>query len=684
MSSTRQLAAIMFTDIVGYTALMGDDEQKAFQLLQKSRQLQVRLVDQNNGRWIKELGDGALTSFSTASDAVRCAVSIQQECSSIPNLKLHIGIHLGEVMFENGDVFGEGVNIASRLQALASVGEILISESVYLNIRNKKEFVIEFYREETLKNVASQVKLYRVKTSSMAIEDANGYSTIRQKGTGLKQKNIAVFLFVFFVFLIAAIVYFNDSDKGNAQETAPINIEKSIAVLPFENMSNDQQQEFFANGMTDEILNHLFKIGGWRIVSRTSTMAYKGSKKTTKEIANDLNVDHLLEGSVQKEGNRVRIRIRLINGKTDEQLWGDNYEIDYKEVFAIQSEIAQKVAAQLNVKIDPGVKERILSLPTQSTEAYTLYLRAKNISGPDYSLLEKAIAMDPNFADAYAELAWYWLLEGTWTGTLTRDQVLQKAEPLLQKAMQLNPDLASAHSYNSALQLWFHWDFNAVQKDYETLLQLYPSNPETLLFFNDFLLAVGKSDEALRNAIHIFNTNKNGYRSIWSSLALAYHFNRQPENALKTIKETTTLFPDDQYAKVESIRINVYNQQYKEVIQLFDEISPTTEYKYSQTNLANVAIAYHQTGQRNKAAEFITELKQQSEARAVGSPSFYLASVYAALGDLELAIQLLEKSYSDHEIEMYWLKVHPTFESLHGDKRFQDLVRKLNYPKQHL
>ncbi|HEY5918762.1 MAG TPA: adenylate/guanylate cyclase domain-containing protein, partial [Chryseolinea sp.] len=351
MSSTRQLAAIMFTDIVGYTALMGADEQKAFQLLQKSRQLQVRLVDQNNGRWIKELGDGALTSFITASDAVRCAVSIQQECSSIPNLKLHIGIHLGEVMFENGDVFGEGVNIASRLQALASVGEILISESVYLNIRNKKEFVIEFYREETLKNVASQVKLYRVKTSSMAIEDANGFSTIRQKGTGLKQKNIAVFLFVCFVFLIAAIVYFNNSDKGKTQENAPINIEKSIAVLPFENMSNDQQQEFFANGITDEILNHLFKIGGWRIVSRTSTMAYKGSKKTTKEIANDLNVDHLLEGSVQKEGNRVRIRIRLINGRTDEQLWGDNYEIDYKEVFAIQSEIAQKVAAQLNVKI---------------------------------------------------------------------------------------------------------------------------------------------------------------------------------------------------------------------------------------------------------------------------------------------------------------------------------------------
>src|SRR5687767_11849928 len=220
MPQSRQLAAIMFTDIVGYTALMGDDEQKAFELLRKNRQVQQPIVERFGGRWIKELGDGVLASFSTVTDAVQCAVSIQQFCTSIPDLKLRIGIHLGEVVFENNDVFGDGVNIASRLQALAPVGGIWISESVYNTIINKKNIQAKFVREEILKNVKEPMRIYEVVPSV-----TSGLSSGGSDLTVLEQQ-------------------ISLSNKASIK-TVP---QKSIAVLPFVDMSSSHDQEYLGDG----------------------------------------------------------------------------------------------------------------------------------------------------------------------------------------------------------------------------------------------------------------------------------------------------------------------------------------------------------------------------------------------------------------------------------------------------
>ena len=477
MPSSRQLAAIMFTDIVGYTSLMGRDEQKAFDILKKNREIQKPLIKRYNGTWIKELGDGMLASFNTVTDAVFCAAAIHQACSAVGDIKLRIGIHLGEVIFENNDIFGDGVNIASRLQSIADPGEILVSEAVYANIKNKKEFTVEFFREETLKNVEAPVKIYsiRMETDSDTTSSADAYQkSLRRKGNLFNEKKRILFMLGLISLLaIGSFFYFRNKDKNKTAETVESkSTDKSIAVLPFTNMSNDPAQDYFAGAMMDEILNHLFKIGGWRITSRTSSMSYKGSNKTMKEIANELGVANLLEGSVQKEGNRIRIRVQLIDGKTDEHLWGETYDREFKEVFAIQSDIAQKVASELKINIDPDVKQRIEASPTQSIEAYTLYLQAKNIPGKSSKIaLEKAIDLDSNFADAYTELAYYWLLQGTWFGDLRSEQVLLRAMPLLQKALQINPDLASAHYHMANLQLWYRWDFDAVEKEYKKVLQ---------------------------------------------------------------------------------------------------------------------------------------------------------------------------------------------------------------------
>ena len=266
MSQSRRLAAIMFTDIVGYTTLMGEDERKTLDLLLKSRQLQRPTIEKFDGTWIKDIGDGVLASFHTATDAVLCAISIQQLCNSISDLKLRIGIHLGEMVFEDGDVFGDGVNIASRLQAAAPIGGIWISESVYKNVSNKKEIEARFVKEETLKNVKEPIRIFEVITNfDIGIPGLSDQKVLTQIVSG-----------------------------------------KSIAVLPFINMSNDSEQDYFSDGMAEEILNSLSHLKDLKVAGRTSSFQFKGKNIDLREIGKTLGVATILEGSVRKQGDRLR------------------------------------------------------------------------------------------------------------------------------------------------------------------------------------------------------------------------------------------------------------------------------------------------------------------------------------------------------------------------------------------
>ena len=459
---------------------MGKDEKKAFELLKKNREIQKPLIKHYNGTWIKELGDGVLASFHTVTDAVFCAAAIHQACSNIDGLQLRIGIHLGEVIFENNDVFGDGVNIASRLQAMASPGSTWVSEAVYKNLVNKKEITSEFIKEETLKNVSEPVKVYEITVKEIPgylPDNIKAYQKQIRTGKPIRKKTIYVAAFIILIGLIAAyFLFFNKQKNQTAVKNA--NAEKSIAVLPFRNISSDPQQEYFAEGMMDEVLNHLYKIGGLIVISRTSSMVYKDSKKTSKEIANELGVRNLLEVSVQKDGDRIRIIVQLINGQTAQHVWAETYDREFKDVFTIQSDIAQQIAAALKVKIDAATKSKIEYVPTENTSAYNLYLQSKEKpSGGDYGkswkeLLEKVIQQDSSFAPAYADLGFYWLLRGGYFGDLNAKQVLDSALPLLRKSIQLDSNLASAHKYMANVHLWYVWDFNAAEKEWEKFFEL--------------------------------------------------------------------------------------------------------------------------------------------------------------------------------------------------------------------
>ena len=258
MSSTRQLAAIMFTDIVGYTALMGKDEQKAFELLNKNRQIQKPIIEQYNGRWIKELGDGILASFTTDSDAVNAAIKIQEACNNTKEFFLRIGIHQGEVVFEGDDIFGDAVNIASRIQAIAEPGGIFVSESVHNNVCNKQGIETMFVKQETLKNVKEPVRIYKVIAKAIKTPDAVTSAIIdsdnRESITRKSKKKTTLFFWGVGILIMLGFGYFiynnfHKPEKSISHINDPDLIDKSIAVLPFVNMSNDKDQEYFSDGL---------------------------------------------------------------------------------------------------------------------------------------------------------------------------------------------------------------------------------------------------------------------------------------------------------------------------------------------------------------------------------------------------------------------------------------------------
>jgi adenylate cyclase len=678
MSQQRHLAAILFTDIVGYTALMQENEQKAVALIKHYNTSLNKAVLLHEGKVLNYYGDGSLCAFPSATEALNCAIELQKELQADPYVPLRIGLHIGEVLFEDGKALGDGVNVASRIQSLGQANTILLSKEIFDKIRNHPEFKAVSLGLFDFKNVDDLVEVFALANEGLVVPKREQMAGKLKKDISKRKNTFRKYVIVgasVFILLIAGILlylkYFNHQNYA---------IEKSIAVLPFVNMSTDPQQDYFADGMMDEILNHLYKMGGLKVTSRTSSLTYKGSKKTSTEIANELGVANLLEGSVQKDGDHIRIIAQLINGKTDDHLWAETYVRDFKDVFSIQSDIAQQIASALKIKIDPSVKERIESKPTENTEAYRLYLSALEV-GPDNNqrehFLEAAIELDSTFANAYVILGFYWLYQGGFRGDLSSQEVLKNAEPLFQKAIQLNPDLDIAHEGLALMALYYKWDFESVEKEYKIVRRLSPSDPDIVSRIADYLLAIGKFGEAFEITSNAFEKDSS-LNELRIALSLANYFNGNSKNALQLISKAYLIKTDNVFW-TQFIRINVFAGEYNNAVLVFEQYKGTYGPIFTSTVLGYIGIAYYKTGRKDSAENILKMLKTRSVHSPVGSPSFYIAAIYTSMGENDEAIQWLQKAYKDHEVEMYWLKVDPQFTPLHKDPRFQEILVNIGF-----
>jgi len=450
-------------------------------------------------------------------------------------------------------------------------------------------------------------------------------------------------------------------------------------------MSDDPAQEYFIDGMMEDILNHLVQIEDLMVTSRTTAMRYKGSGKSIQEIGMELGVAHVLEGSVRKQGNRVRITVQLIDVSTDQHLWSNSYDRELDDVFAIQSEVAQLVASSLQAQVHPEVRIRIESQPTTSTEAYNLYLegRFQQRLGTDegkqkaLELWEQAIQIDPEFADAHVAIGWTKSMF-SWEGESMVKSPAEAVEvliPYLQKALEIDPNNLYALRGLGSMRLWYEWDFRAAEKIWKRRLRLNPNARSPALF-----ISTGRFEEAAKQAKRAFEINRLDWWA-WSVRILSLYFNNQHQEALQTIDTALVLNVNFRHQNIlmEAGRVYLYLGMYQEAIEMTEQLIQDYDTR-SPRPLSILAIAYYHLGEMNKSSELVEEITTLSEESSVASPSFFLAMIYAQKVEIDLAFEWLDKSYQDHEVEMYWLKVEPPFEPLHDDPRWQEMLDKVGFP----
>src|SRR6266567_3707257 len=426
----RKLAAIMFTDMVGYSALAQRDDKLALELLEEHRRLLREIFPRFHGTEIKTIGDAFLVEFGSALEAAQCAIEIQRtlakrnhDVTSDRRIELKIGIHIGDVMHRDGDVYGDGVNIASRIEQLAGAGGICVSMDVERQIRNALEARFEKFGSADLKNIKLPMDLFRI-----VLPWEKG-AEFPAKRTSKKSPLLVPSVVLLILALLAGWWWMQRSSKNqlsvaaHALPAAPTNTpdQKSVAVLPFVNLSDDKGSEYFSDGVSEELLTVLQKIPGLRVAARTSAFSFKGKNATAQEIGQKLGVARLVDGSVRKSGDNVRIAARLTRADTGEQLWSENYTRDLKDVFAVQTELAQTIVAQLRGQLTGGAADPVIQAQvqaaekggTKNVEAHQQYLQGRFYSdrhseaGAAQALTayQRAVQLDPSFALAWAGLA---------------------------------------------------------------------------------------------------------------------------------------------------------------------------------------------------------------------------------------------------------------------------------------
>ncbi|MDF1697408.1 MAG: helix-turn-helix domain-containing protein [Saprospiraceae bacterium] len=415
----RQLVAIMFTDIKGYTALMQEDEKKAIAYRDLHRKIFDFTTNKFGGRILQYYGDGTLSIFTSAIAAVQCGIEMQlafrKEKLQIP---MRVGIHSGDIIVTDQDIIGDAVNIAARIESLAKIGSVYISEKVYDEIKNQAGLFTTSMGVHTLKNVTKPMKVYNVFNHELGhIDRPITQTTERSEDRSFIKWLILAFAIICFVFFAYTSKIFN---KESAPDSLSKPVAKSIAVLPFKNESSDSMNLYFVNGLMESALNKLQKIGDLRVISRTSVEKYRNTNKGIPEIAEELNVNYLVEGSGQRVGDQVLLNIQLIEASSDQQIWVEQYNREVVDVFALQNDVAKEIVRAIKVIVTPSELEQIEKRPTENLLAYEYYLQALDLfySRPKAGwekaipLFEQAIEEDPEFALAYANIAIsYYLLE---------------------------------------------------------------------------------------------------------------------------------------------------------------------------------------------------------------------------------------------------------------------------------
>jgi len=639
----RQLAAVMFADMTGYTAMMQEDEQKAKVLRDRQRNTLEKYIPGHKGKIIQYFGDGTLSIFNSATDAVRAAIDIQRELQQEPKVSLRIGIHSGDIVYDHQGVYGDCVNLASRVEALAIPGAVLISDKVYDEVKNQSGIQTERLGKFNLKNVKRQVEVYAIVNEGLVVPTA-------------------------------------------AQVGVKTGSDKSIAVLPFINMSADPENEYFSDGMAEEILNALTHVEGLRVTARSSSFTFKGKNEDIRTIGMTLGVSNVLAGSVRKSGKRMRVTAQLVNTADGYHIWSEVYDSDLDDVFQVQDEISLKILNRLKEDFNEGEKkESIVRPPTDNMEAYNLYLKGRyywNKSNPEDSKraikdFEEAIAIDPGFALPYCALSYCYSFLGS-AGLMPPAEAYPKAKDLTLKAIELDPNHAESHLSLATIKFFHNWDFDGAEASLEKASSLSLNSSLINQVHGWFLIAKGDFEKAIEKMEQAVILDPLSL-PLLSNLADAYGFAGRFEEALAQYSKVVELDPAFRRGYEGQGMIYLAMGEPEKAIGYFEKYHKLIGHELK--GLSSLGHAYAAAGQMDKAQECLEKIKRREQSEPGVLLHMDYAFIYSGMKEFDKAFEYLQKTYDQRMgiacLGMIFCIRYPMLNELKADPRFRELTEKM-------
>ncbi len=673
MSQHRQLAAIMFTDIEGYTSIMQRDEKDAVRIRERHRATFELTTEAFNGTIIQYFGDGTLSVFSSTVEAVDCAIELQRAFLEEPKIPVRIGIHVGDIIYSKDDIIGDAVNVASRIESCAVSGSILISDKVHDQIRSQKHIKTKFLDAYDLKNVEYAMPIFAVSNEGLMVpkpEDVKGkFKEIKRevKKTSSKKRAFVLAMAVLLLLISAFFVFQYYSNKTIEDK------DLSIAVLPFDNLSTDKDSEFFRDGITEDILTQLSKLKALRVISRTSVMRYKETNKTIQEIAEELGVSYILQGSIRKYDNDIRIAARLIDASSAEHIWAENYDKTLTDIFGIQSEVSREIVDALEINMSFDEKQGLNEIPTQNIEAYKLFLQGRKEAdkrnsesiAKSITLYKEAIAMDPNYAEAYAEMANSVYLETYYSRRDPKEASLL-ANAYLDKAEKINDKVSRIYSVRGLI-LNIEGKRDDAITAFEKAIRLSPNDLTARHQYSTFFYYTRQYDKQLEHAEIAYRLDPLSFVTA-NSYATALAFNHKYEEAEKLLKKLEELNDGGSAFVLNRSFFRLYfdQEKYREVIEPLKKMVNKEPVFYRF-----LGFSYGKTGDTISAYRVMDSIRKRVKP---GDRTHQLAVVYAGLQKRDSVLFYLDTIRNKHS-KVIRREVPEIFNFLKDDPEFKSVLK---------
>ncbi|KIC95571.1 adenylate/guanylate cyclase domain-containing protein [Flavihumibacter solisilvae] len=635
----RQLAAILFADMTGYTTLVQENEQLARQKRRRLKTVLESCINSHNGKILQYYGDGSLSIFNSAIDSVRCSINIQQQLMQEPKVDLRIGIHTGDIIIDEDAVYGDGVNLASRIESLAVPGGILISEKVYDEIRNQENIIASELGYFELKNVRSPVRIYAISNNGIVVPTRQDL-------------------------------------KGKTKQTG-----NRLAVLPFVNMSADPENEYFSDGITEELLNALTRVEGLQVTSRTSAFAFKGTNHDIRDIAIQLNVDKVLEGSVRKAGNRVRITAQLINAADGYHIWSENYDRNLTDIFEVQDEISARIANKMRENLSTPVREEhLVKVPVKNVTAYTYYLKGlhfwNKLTPADtrkaIEYFEQAIALEPGYAHAYAMIAAAYSFLGA-TGQMLPSTAFEIVHRFADKALELDDSIAESHIAKASAYLFYEWNW---PKGYEALQKAMSLNRgaiEAYELMGFYYVIKGQKEEAV-NILEEAERIDPLSPIVLQTLGNMYMFAGRYDDSIRQAEKLLEIDPQMRIA----IEIKGWGTGMKgdwhAAKKLFQEVHRLTGHPLK--GLMGLAFSHGRLGEKEEALECIRKMEQRQLQEPDSVIDADIAAAWFGLGDMDKTFEYLNRCIDKRMGPVSYFLEYPAYQGVKEDPRYAQLMER--------